>query len=195
MKNENVGTAAMELKKRVVTGVASCAMAMTLGVASHASAADAPKADSAAPAKIAIVDIEKAIKQTTAGQKMSKDLQTEFEKKKSEFTKRDGDLRKMFEDLEKKKSLLTDEARQKKAMELQQEQMKFQKEVADSQTGIQKKEREMLEPIAKKMEEIIDRVAKDGGYTAILDRRAILWGSKSADLTDAVVKEFEKAKK
>ncbi len=148
-----------------------------------------------AGAKVGIVDIEKAIKATAAGQKMTKDLQGEFEKKKNEFQKRDTDLRKMFEDLEKKKSLLTEEARQKKAGELQQEQMKFQKEVAESQTTIQKKERDMLEPIAKKMEEIIEKVAKDGSYTAILDRRAILWGSKAADLTDVIVKEFEKTSK
>jgi Skp family chaperone for outer membrane proteins len=45
------------------------------------------------------------------------------------------------------------------------------------------------------MEEIIEKVAKDGGYTAILDRRAILWGSKSADLTEEIVKEFEKSAK
>ena len=108
---------------------ASVAAVLPSADTASAPKSDAPKADAMAPAKIAIVDIEKAIKQTSAGQKMSKELQTEFEKKKTEFTKRDGDLRKMFEDLEKKKSLLTDEARQKKAMELQQEQMKFQKEV------------------------------------------------------------------
>ena len=163
-----------------------CAGAASL-VATPASAADA--------AKLGIVDIEKAIKQTSAGQKMTKDLQGEFEKKKADFQKRDGDLRKMFEDLEKKKSLLTEDARAKKAGELQQEQMKFQKEVADSQQTIQKKERDLLEPIAKKMEEIIEKVAKEGSYTAILDKRAILWGAKSADLTEEIVKEFEKSAK
>lgn len=176
------------LKK--ASSMAAAALALVLGLVLGSSIASANDAT-----KIGIVDIEKAIKATSAGQKMTKDLQGEFEKKKTEFQKRDGDLRKMFEDLEKKKSLLTEEARQKKASELQQEQMKFQKEVTESQTTIQKKERDLLEPIAKKMEEIIEKVAKDGSYTAILDRRAILWGSKGADLTDAIVKEFEKTAK
>lgn len=176
-------------KKTALKTLMGLALATGLsGVASFAHAADAPT-------KIGIVDIEKAIKATSSGQKMSKELQGEFEKKKSEFQKRDGDLRKMFEDLEKKKSLLTEEARQKKAGELQQEQMKFQKEVAESQQTIQKKERDMLEPIAKKMEEIIDKVAKEGNYAAILDRRAILWGAKNIELTDEIVKEFEKSAK
>ncbi len=177
-----------------VTKFLTLAMSFTLvgtsGQSSVANAADAPAA-----AKLGIVDIEKAIKQTSSGQKMTKELQGEFEKKKSDFQKRDTDLRKMFEDLEKKKSLLTEDARMKKAGELQQEQMKFQKEVTESQQTIQKKERDLLEPIAKKMEEIIEKVAKDGGYTAILDRRAILWGSKAADLTEDIVKEFEKTVK
>ncbi len=171
------------MKTTVAVAIALC----LTGAATQSVAADA--------AKIGTVDIEKAIKATSAGQKMAKELQGEFEKKKADFQKRDGDLRKMFEDLEKKKSLLTDEARAKKAGELQQEQMKFQKEVTDSQATIQKKERDLLEPIAKRMEEIIEKVAKDGSYTAILDKRAILWGAKSADLTDDVVKEFEKTAK
>lgn len=145
--------------------------------------------------KVAIVDIEKAIKQTSAGVKMEKELKAEFEKKKADFSKREADLRKKFEEYDKKKNLFSEEARQKKTEEFQREQMSFQKEVAESQGSIQKKERELLEPIAKKMEEIIEKVAKDGGYTAILDRRAILWGSKTVDLTDDVVKEFEKTAK
>ena len=145
--------------------------------------------------KFGVVDVEKAIKQTSAGQKMTKELQAEFDKKKTDFQKRDADLRKMFEDLEKKKSLLTEEARQKKGAELSAEQMKFQKEVKESQDVIQKKERDLLEPIAKKMEETIEKTAKDGGYSAILDRRAILWSAKAIDLTDSVVKEFEKGSK
>lgn len=176
--------------KSAMKTVMGLALALGLsGVATTVQAADA------VVTKVGIVDIEKAIKATSSGQKMSKELQGEFEKKKADFQKRDGDLRKMFEDLEKKKSLLTEDARAKKAGELQQEQMKFQKEVAESQQTIQKKERDMLEPIAKKMEELIEKLAKDGGYTAILDRRAILWGSKSADLTDELVKEFEKTAK
>lgn len=181
------------MKNTITAALTATAAVLAMGFASNTSAQEAPKADGTA-AKVGIVDIEKAIRATSAGQKMTKDLQTEFDKKKTEFTKREGDLKKMFEDLEKKKSLLTDEAREKKAIEIQQERMKFQQEVAESQQAIQKKERDMLEPIAKKMETVIDKLAKSGGYTAILDRRAILWGAKTADLTDTVVKEFEKSK-
>lgn len=177
--------------KNALTGMVA---ALAVGfVAIGASAQEAPKADGAGM-KVGIVDIEKAIRATSAGKKMTKDLQSEFDKKKSEFTKREADLKKMFEDLEKKKTLLTDEAREKKAIEIQQERIKFQQEVNESQQAIQKKERDMLDPIAKKMETVIDNMAKSGGYTAILDRRAILWGAKTADLTDSIVKEFEKTK-
>lgn len=145
--------------------------------------------------KVAIVDIERAIKSTSAGQKMNKELQAEFERKKKEFQKREGDLRKKFEDLEKKKGLLTEDARNKKAQELAQDNAKFQQEVKESQETLQKKQSDLLEPIAKQMEEIIDKMAKEGSYSAILDRRAILWGAKESDITEQVVKEFEKTAK
>lgn len=100
--------------------------------------------------KVAIVDIEKAIKQTSAGVKMEKELKAEFEKKKADFSKREADLRKKFEEYDKKKNLFSEEARQKKTEEFQREQMSFQKEVAESQGSIQKKSASCLSRLPRK---------------------------------------------
>ena len=80
--------------------------------------------------------------------------------------------------------------------QLQQEMMKYRELVGKSQLEIQKKERDLTVPIVKKLREIIEDVAKKDGYTMILEKseQSVLWAQKEADLTDRVVKEFEKKK-
>lgn len=147
--------------------------------------------------KVGYIDIQKAIQATTAGKKAKGELEKEFNAKNAEFQKRQADFKKMGEDLEKKKLALSDEARAKKAQELQGEFMKLQKDMGESQLGMQKKEAEALKPIIEKLEKAIDTVAKSGGYTMILEKgqQSVVWAKKELDLTDTVVKEFEKTTK
>jgi outer membrane protein len=100
----------------------------------------------------------------------------------------------MDEDLRKKASALSDEVRAKKMQELQTEAMKFQREVSESQANIQKKERELTQPILEKLQASLEKIAKDGGYTMIFEKgeQSVLYAKKDLDLTDSLVKEFEK---
>jgi outer membrane protein len=164
-------------------------LALTLGLGGVSAQA---KAD----VKIGYIDMQKAIQETTSGKTAKKDLEKEFNSKKAELQKKESDLKKMSEDLEKKSAALSDEARTKKQQELQAEMMKFQREVQESQGKIQKKEHDLTAPILEKIQGAIDKVAKKDGYTMVLEKneQSVLWASKEVDLTDAVVKEFEKSK-
>lgn len=148
-----------------------------------------------ADTKIAVVDMQKAIQTTSAGKKAKTDLESDFEKKKKELQKREGDLKKMGEDIEKKKSVLSEEALSKKQAEFQEEMMKYRELMGKSQVEIQKKERDLTAPILEKMKKAIEKLAKDKGYSLVLESGpAILYAEKSHDITDEVVKAFEKEK-
>lgn len=151
----------------------------------------------AADLKIGYVDMAKAIQETSAGKKAKKDLEKEFNAKKAELQKKESDLKKMNDDLEKKSAALSEEARNKKAQEIQQEVIKFQREVGESQLAIQNKERGLTKPIVEKLQEAVEKVAKEGSYTMILEKneQSVMWAKKEVDITDAVVKEFEKTAK
>jgi outer membrane protein len=151
----------------------------------------------AADLKIGYVDMQKAIKETSVGKKAKKELEKDFNAKKAALQKKEADLKKMNDDLEKKKVALSDDVKAKKAQELQQEMLKFQREVGESQLNIQKKERDLTQPILEKLQASLDKVAKEGGYTLVLEKneQSVLWAKKEVDLTDAVVKEFEKTAK
>jgi outer membrane protein len=174
--------------------IASMVLVGFLGAALVGSAS---QAQAASDIKIGYVDLQKAIQETSAGKKAKKELEKEFNAKKEELAKKEKDLKSMNDDLEKKKAVLSDEVRNKKQGELQQEMMKFQDQVRQSQMNIQKKERDLTQPILEKLQELLDKTAKAGGYTMIFEKseQSVLWARKDADLTDDLVKAFEKNNK
>lgn len=146
--------------------------------------------------KVGFVDVQKAVQTTAAGKKAKAALDGEFKKRKDGLDKKKSDIEKMGQDLEKKKSVLSEEVLGKKQMELQEEMMKFQKVVGENQMEIQKKEEELVGPILEKMKTVIEKVAKEKGYAMVMDKKGqnVLYAVAEADLTDDVVKAFEKEK-
>jgi len=149
-----------------------------------------------AETKIGYVDVQKAIQATASGKKAKENLDGEYAKRKKDLDKKKADIEKMGQDLEKKKSVLSEEVLGKKQMELQEEMMKFQKVVAENQLEIQKKEKALVEPILEKMKKVIEKVAQEKGYTLVVEKQSqnILYAQKDSDLTDDVIKSFEKEK-
>lgn len=150
----------------------------------------------AADTKFAYVDLQKAIQSTTAGKKAKAELEAEFNKRKKDIEAKQADIKKMGEDLEKKKGVLSDEAMQKKQAEIQEEMMKYQELVGKNQVEIQKKQNDLTAPILEKMKNILDKVAKAEGYTVVLEKneQSVLWIKAEYNITDKLVQEFEKTK-
>ncbi|MDG0817539.1 OmpH family outer membrane protein [Bdellovibrio svalbardensis] len=148
-----------------------------------------------AETKVGFVDMQKAIQSTSAGKKAKAELEGDFSKKKKELEKKEADLKKMGEDLEKKKSVLSEEALGKKQAEFQEEMLKYRDVVGKSQVEIQKKERDLTAPILEKMKKVIAKIAKEKGYSLIMENnQAILFATPESDLTDEVIKAYEKEK-
>lgn len=151
---------------------------------------------SAAAEKIGLVDMSKAIQSSAEGQKAKKELEGEFNKKKKELEKKEADIKKMGEDLEKKALVLSDDVKAKKQQELQMEMRKYQEVVAKSQMEIQKRERDLTQPIITKMRKLIEDIAKKESLTMVLEKseQLVLFSEKGVDLTERVIKEYDAKK-
>jgi outer membrane protein len=146
--------------------------------------------------KIGYIDLQKAIQTTTVGKKAKAELQGEFDKRKKDIEKKETDIKKLTEDLEKKKAVLAEDALAKKQSEIQEEMMKYRELVGKNQLEIQKKEHDLTAPILEKLRNLIDKMAKTEGYSVILEKneQSVLWVKGDLDITEKVVSEFEKAK-
>lgn len=150
----------------------------------------AGQATFAADAKFGYIDIQKAIQATKAGQKAKADLEADFKKKEAVLKEKEKDIKTMREDFEKKSSVLSDEVKGKKQMEIQEQMLKFQRQATESQMELQKRERDLTQPILEKLRKAIEKVATEENMSMVFENA--VWAKKELDITDKVVKTFEK---
>ena len=144
--------------------------------------------------QIAYIDMQKAIQSTSVGKKAKKALEKEFNKKKKELKNKEAKLKKSADEFEKKKMVLSERVRAEKQENLQKRMIEFQQELQTSQLNIQKKERELTAPILKKIQGIIKKLAKKKNLSMVFEKnsQALMWAKSDLDITEEVIKEFEK---
>lgn len=152
---------------------------------------------SASAQKFGVIDLQKAVLATTAGKKAKKQIETEVAKRKKQLEKKRASLQQMNKDLEKKALVLSDDVKAKKQAEIQREAVKLQEMFMKSQQDLQAKERALQKPILETLQKVIRDIAKKDGYDMIFEKaeQRILFAKESVDLTQKVVKEFEKKHK
>jgi len=150
----------------------------------------------AADTRIGIVDIPKAIQATKEGQKIKKELEADYNKRKADLEKRAKDITKMQADFEKKSLVLSDDARAKKMQEMDEEKSKYMELREKNLQDLAKKDRELSQPMIKKLNEVISEIAKKEGYSLILHKNEqnLVWAAADSDITDIVIKALEKKK-
>lgn len=152
------------------------------------------KSYAATDTKIGIVDIAQAIQATKEGKKIKKELEAEYNKRKSDLEKKAKDISAMQSDFEKKSLVLSDEARMKKMQEIEAEKSKYMESREKNMQDLAKKDRELSQPMIKKLNEVITEIAKKDSFTVILHKndQNLVWASHDVDITEQVIKALEK---
>lgn len=147
-----------------------------------------------ADVKIGVVDVPKAIQATKEGQKIKKDLEADYNKRKADLEKKAKDIQQMQADFEKKSLVLSDEARAKKGQSIEEEKMHYMELRDKNLQDLAKKDRELSQPMIKKLNEVIGEIAKKEGFTAIFHKndQNLVWASAEIDITDKVIQALEK---
>ncbi len=155
------------------------------GASAHALAEDA---------KVATVDMQRALQSVESGKKAKSQLEKEFNAKKKDLQDEEAKIKKMGEEFRKQSLVMSDEARAKKEGELRERVMKLQEITARSQGEIQQKEHELTLPIISRLREIISEVAKQKGYSVVLERNEnmVLYSLDKDDLTEEVIGIYNK---
>ena len=147
--------------------------------------------------KFGYIDFNKALNEVNEGKKAKAKLQKEFNEKQKELEKMQNKLKSMKAELEKQRLLLSPEALQKKEevyrktfMDMQQKLYAFKQEMANRETAV-------TQGILDKLKGIVKEIGDDEHYTMILEKSqdVVLYSPSSNDLTDRVIKIFNKSKK
>ncbi len=144
--------------------------------------------------KIAVVDLQKALQSVEAGKKAKASLEKEFNDKKKVLETEENSIKKMTEDFKKQSLVLSEDAKAKKQNEIQERVLKYRELFGKSQMEIQGRERELTDPIIQKLKGVVEEMGNKKGYTMIVEKNenAILFSAAKEDLTEEVIKEFNK---
>jgi len=142
--------------------------------------------------KIGYVDLQRALNESEAGHKAKDEFKVQVDRAQSQLKKQKDEIDGLKEQLEKKALVMKEGERGNLEDEYRKKLRDFERNYKDSQTDLQKKDNELTGGIIKDLQDIIREYGEREGYTLILEATssAVLYGSKSADLTDAVLQQY-----
>jgi outer membrane protein len=145
--------------------------------------------------KIAIVDMQRVIIESTPGKAVQARVEGFVNKKTAELQQEQQSLKRQEADLENQKSVLSQEAYASRHNDLEQKALAFRQksEAADReyQQMYQQEMRQFIEMAAP----IIEAIGKEGNYTMIVDRndQGLLFYDQALDITDQVLARINAA--
>lgn len=171
----------------VVVAIVALAAMWAFGYAAEKSEASAP-----AGVKVGYVDLNRALNEVNQGKTAKAQLEADGKAKKQKLEILQNDLKKMKEDLDKQKLILSAEAMRQKEMEFQQKFGELQKTSMEFEREFSEKEATFIKPISDKMQLVIQDLGKAEGYTLIVPKEMALYSVSGSDVTDKVIAAFNK---
>ncbi|MDP2683182.1 MAG: OmpH family outer membrane protein [Deltaproteobacteria bacterium] len=153
----------------------------------------------AAELKLGYVNLQKALNECLAGKEAVLELEAETKKRQEQIDVKQEDLKKLNEEIEKKKTVWSADMQEQKQKELQSRMQEFQRFYLQSNDDLKRREQEKKTVIVKDLIEIAKPLAKEKGYTFLFELQGLIYGPPEADLTNDLIKaydvEYKKAKK
>ena len=153
----------------------------------------------AAELKLGYVNLQKALNECLAGKEAVLELEAETKKRQEQIDVKQEDLKKLNEEIEKKKTVWSADMQEQKQKELQARMQEFQRFYLQSNDDLKRREQEKKTVIIKELLEIAKPLAKEKGYTFLFELQGLIYGPPEADLTNDLIKaydvEYKKAKK
>lgn len=119
----------------------------------------------------------------------------------AELQKMQDDWKKKFEDYDKKKLILTEQARadqERLLRDADQSIVEFRNKKFGQNGELFQKQNEVMKPIQNKLFQVLEDVAKEDGYDYIIDRSGeilVLYANEKNDLTQKVLQRMQTFRK
>ncbi|HJT22226.1 MAG TPA: OmpH family outer membrane protein [Nitrospira sp.] len=149
--------------------------------------------------RVAVMDQQAVIEKSKAGKRALEELKAYSATRQKIINADDQELKELEQSIQDAK--LSDQAKQEKQAQFQAKLEAYQRRLADFNREIQQKQREMVAEYSKKVQDAAQVVAQKEGFTAILDKgndaviRIVIYYQPALDLTEQIVKEFDRQNK
>ncbi len=156
-----------------------------------------PQALAAKDFKVGIVDPQSVIEKSKAGKRALATLKEHATVRQKLLASDELELKSLQEEVQNGKGL-SDKDKQTKQALFQRKVQEYQKRGQDFQQELSQKQRDMVSEYMGKIEKATKAVAERHGFSMVIDRgsnatlKIVLYNRKGLDITNEVVKEFDK---
>jgi outer membrane protein len=156
----------------------------------------ATPADAAVPAtkKVAVVDLQRVLMETSQGKSAKVNLEKSVAKSSAKLERKAKDLQQRYEDLQAKAAMLSEAELYKRQQELVATEQELQQLYAEAQEDLAKEEGLLMEKIYKNASAVVTKMAQDDGIQIVLVRSelTVLYANPQLDITNKVIVAYDK---
>jgi len=163
-------------------------IAAILSFQSHSLAADA--------LKIGVLDLQECINKSNEGKRVFQALKAKHDSLQKSLDEKQNELAQLQKQMEKQSMMLSLDAKEDKQKEFERKRRDLGYLLQDMNEEMNKAEADARQNILKDLEGIVKTIAQRENYQMILEKRSggIMFSSDLLDITDQVIKEYNKVK-
>ena len=133
------------------------------------------------------IDYSKVLNKSKAGASLQKNLKVKFESAVAKFAKEEIAIKKEESEIIAQKKIITKEIYQTKVEELRKKVTKLQSDKKKSFSDIAKSRNNARQSILKAINPIMQKYMKDNKIRIVLDKKSVLLGDKSLEITNQII--------
>ncbi len=168
--------------KKLLVAVAAAALAL-------------PMFAQTTPARVAVIDVQKVLTQSTAGKAAYDKLKKMQDDKMAQAKSMDDDLKKLDAEIATKRLSLSEDKLTDMQKSLADKRINMQRYAQDAEREIgEARDRELM-ALEAKIKPVIDAMGKEMGLAAIFNKfeSGLVYASDAIDITDTVIQRFNAA--
>lgn len=152
----------------------------------------APAFASSEEVKIAFVDARRAVAGSKQGKAAKQQLDDVSQKKREELRPREDELKRLTEEFESQRFVLTKEALQEREIGLLKRRRDLERDFQSAQEELEIEQRRIMDPLLRDVRAAVQKVGKSNGFTVILERGSpgVLYFENGLDITDLVIQSL-----
>ena len=149
-------------------------------------------AQTTAPARVAVINIQKVLADSVSGKVAYERLQKLQDEKAARAQKMDEELKAIDAQINEKKMSLSDEKVIELRKQFDEKKIAFQRYAQDADRDLTAERDKALADLEKQLMPVINEVGKEMGFAAIFNKyeSGLVYASDAIDISDVVVKRF-----
>lgn len=152
-------------------------------------------AQTSVPARVAVIDVQKVLQQSTAGKAAYDRLKKMQDDRVARAQKMQEEVTAIENDMNSKKLSLSEDKLNEMAKQASDKKIAMQRYAQDADREVSEARDKELAALEGKIKPVIDSIGKEMGLAAIFNKfeSGLVYASDAIDITDTVIKRFDAA--